>query len=105
MTIDKEETADKPGSVEGSHSSGIHVTVHLKRPTRGLCGYTSRPRSLVPLFGLAPGGVYLAADVTIDAVRSYRTFSPLLPRFTSTPIFGSTLENSATAVFFLWHFP
>ncbi len=29
------------------------------------------------LFGLAPGGVYLAADVAADAVRSYRTLSPL----------------------------
>jgi hypothetical protein len=30
-----------------------------------------------PLFGLAPGGVYRAADVTVSAVRSYRTVSPL----------------------------
>ena len=29
------------------------------------------------LFGLAPGGVYLAVAVAGDAVRSYRTFSPL----------------------------
>jgi len=29
------------------------------------------------LFGLAPGGVCHAAGVTVDAVRSYRTFSPL----------------------------
>jgi len=31
------------------------------------------------LFGLAPSGVYLAARVTTNAVRSYRTISPLLP--------------------------
>jgi len=31
----------------------------------------------VPLFGLAPGGVYLATSVTRSAVRSYRTLSPL----------------------------
>jgi hypothetical protein len=30
----REEPACKPGSVEGNHSSGIHVTVNLKRPTR-----------------------------------------------------------------------
>jgi len=30
-----------------------------------------------PLFGLAPGGVYHAVNVTINAVRSYRTLSPL----------------------------
>jgi hypothetical protein len=28
------EPACKPGSVEGNHSSGIHVAVNLKRPTR-----------------------------------------------------------------------
>ena len=32
-----------------------------------------------PLFGLAPGGVYLATTVTGRAVRSYRTLSPLPP--------------------------
>jgi len=30
-----------------------------------------------PLLGLAPGGVYRAVGVTADAVRSYRTLSPL----------------------------
>lgn len=29
------------------------------------------------LFGLAPGGVYRAVDVATNAVRSYRTVSPL----------------------------
>ncbi len=43
------------------------------------------------LFGLAPGGVYRASDVTAGPVSSYLAFSPL-PR-----IFG--------AVCFLWHFP
>jgi len=28
------ESADKPGSVAGNHSSGMHVAVHLERPTR-----------------------------------------------------------------------
>ena len=32
-----------------------------------------------PLFGLAPGGVYRAVLVTKNAVRSYRTLSPLPP--------------------------
>ena len=31
----------------------------------------------VPLFGLAPGGVYPATSVASRAVRSYRTLSPL----------------------------
>ena len=33
---------------------------------------TMRTTSEVPLFGLASGGVYLAIDVTTNAVRSYR---------------------------------
>lgn len=33
---------------------------------------------ILPLLNFAPGGVYLAASVTKDAVRSYRTFSSLL---------------------------
>jgi hypothetical protein len=72
------EPACKPGSVEDSHSSGTHVAVRLKRPTRGHARATRcGTRLLAPLFGLAPGGVYPAADVAIGAVRSYRTFSPL----------------------------
>jgi len=44
-----------------------------------------------PLFGLAPGGVYRAAPVARDAVRSCRTLSPLPVR--------------SRAVCFLWHYP
>ena len=69
---EKWESADKPGSVVDSHSSGMCVATHLKRPTREPCG----PHE-VPLFGLAPGGVYPATGVTTGAVRSYRTISPL----------------------------
>jgi len=42
------------------------------QPTRGLYG-----PYFVPLFGLAPSGVYPATDVATGAVRSYRTLSPL----------------------------
>ena len=51
------------------------------------------PTGVPSLFGLAPGGVYLAASVTSRAVRSYRTLSPL-PNC-----------QSKWAVCFLWHFP
>jgi len=73
------ESAYKPGSVESSHSSGTDVAVGLKRPTRK----HARARAAAPcgtatsLFGLAPGGVCRAVGVAIDAVRSYRTVSPL----------------------------
>jgi len=35
----------------------------------------ARARHKLSLFGFAPDGVYLARDVTIAAVRSYRTLS------------------------------
>ena len=47
----------------------------------------------VPLFGLAPDGVYPATVVTNSAVRSYRTISPLPPL------------QAMMAVYFLRHFP
>ena len=66
-----------------NHSSGIHVTVNLKRPTRKHAR-TALPRvgpeayaKATFLFGLAPGGVCRADSVTRVAVRSYRTVSPL----------------------------
>ena len=39
-----------------------------------------RGRLLITLFDLAPCGVYPAFLVTKEAVRSYRTFSPLVVR-------------------------
>ena len=39
-------------------------------------GFVQTGRLLL-LLGLAGGGVYPAVDVTVDAVRSYRTISPL----------------------------
>jgi hypothetical protein len=50
---------------------------------RDQVGCRVAPAPVPPLFGLAPGGVCRAACVAADAVRSYRTFSPLprgLPR-------------------------
>src|SRR5690606_252299 len=55
------------------HFSGATVSGTLKQPTRDSDG---AGRSS-PLFGLAPGGVYLATPVSGRAVRSYRTLSPL----------------------------
>jgi hypothetical protein len=71
-------SSDLPGDTRGPHAV-----------TRG---------SLVPLFGLAPGGVSPAADVATGAVRSYRTISPLPPAF-------RFFYRRWVAVYFLWHFP
>jgi hypothetical protein len=88
--------ACKPGSVghrrahratiRDGHSSGTMFAHGLKQPTR-TASLTRAPAALSPfgerpalpsLFGLAPGGVYHAGSVAGAAVRSCRTFSPLL---------------------------
>lgn len=59
--------------MDNDHSSRTTITRSLKRPTREL----GRATLNALLFGLAPSGVYHATNVTINAVRSYRTLSPL----------------------------
>jgi len=71
---------------------------------------------LPSLFGLAPCGVYHARCITVAAVRSYRTISPLPQQGTCRP--GEPVRSSrrpssvskdgqgvAEAVSFLWHWP
>ena len=67
------ESADKPGSVVDSHSSGICVTTYLMQPTREQCG----PHHCSPIWSCSEWGLPSPPNVTTDAVRSYRTFSPL----------------------------
>src|SRR5262249_13082702 len=85
------------------HSSGTPVARRLKQPTRTAgSGHRSRDRlrGLAPsLFGLAPGGVCRAADVAADAVRSYRTFSPLPRLIRNTPwrlVFCGTVPETGS---------
>jgi len=91
----EDQPACKPGSV-GHHSCEWYVTaiplgrcLHMASSNlpgrrawhspRGVIAFANHP--LLPsLFGFAPGGVCPAISVAGDAVRSYRTFSPL-PRF------------------------
>src|SRR5262249_59121036 len=62
----------------GDHSSGPEVALGLEQPTRGCPARGGAGRApCIPLFGLAPHGVYPAPGVAAGAVRSYRTFSPL----------------------------
>ena len=64
-----------------------------QRATREQDGPSLSSCEDAPLLALASGGVCRAAHVTVRAVRSYRTVSPLPP-----PV-------RAEAVCFLWHFP
>ena len=90
-------SADKPGSVADSHSSWRMVTHTLQQPTRG-----QREPRCRHLRGLAPDGVYPAARVAANAVRSYRTFSPLPVTLRRR---SRSSRNETSAVYFLWHFP
>ena len=47
------ELADKPGSVVDSHSSGMHVTMHLVQPTREPRG----PRDYSPIWSCSRWGL------------------------------------------------
>ena len=94
------QTVCKPGSVPArtevwagdGHSSGASVAERLVATYPGSSAET-RLRTCVrvpPLFGLAPGGVYPAIVVTDDAVRSYRTLSPLpYPRIRRSAFCGT----------------
>jgi 16S rRNA (guanine966-N2)-methyltransferase len=76
-----------------SHLSGPRVTAQLKQPTRIQC---EQQRGF--LFGLAPSGVYPAIAVTGNAVRSYRTFSPL-PYCLRRCIFCGTSRKQRRIIF------
>ena len=114
--------ACKPGSVghrrahratiRDGHSSGTMFAHGLEQPTR-TASLTRAPAALSPLgerpalpslFGLAPGGVYHAGSVAGAAVRSCRTFSPLLAPFLS-PSPQAEEGRLGEAVRSLWHFP
>ena len=87
------QTACKPGSVEDGHSSWARVTARLVRPARTEAETPSACRQAAPsLFGLAPGGVYRAVSVAGDAVRTYRTVSPLPARKRAGGLFSAALS-------------
>ncbi len=93
------ESADKPGFVEDNHSSGQHVTMHLKRPTREQRG----PRIMFPYLVLLRVGFTMPQAVTRCAVRSYRTISPL-PTFKNTGgLFSAALSVGFHLPGVTWH--
>jgi hypothetical protein len=73
------EPACKPCSVLNSHSSGTCVAARLKRPTRKHARAALRPFDgpRLPYLALHQVGFAMPSRVTTDAVRSYRTVSPL----------------------------
>ena len=86
-----DQPAYKPGSVWPAARTAVVTTIPLVRRLPGASSNlperqirTDPGISPAPfLFGLAPGGVCRAASVAGNAVRSYRTVSPL-PRLNAT---------------------
>jgi hypothetical protein len=81
------------------HSSWARLAAGLMQPTRAAdpeADWKRSPAPAPPLFGLAPGGVCRAALVAKNAVRSYRTLSPLP---------ATRPKAMGSAVCFLWHCP
>ena len=93
----KWESADKPGSVVDNHPSGACVAARLERPTRKLlrAAGTGPKARVFPYLVLLQVGFAVPSNVATDAVRSYRTLSPL----------PSLHCCSAWAVCSLLHFP
>ena len=85
-----------PGAVarrrDDDHSSRTAVADGLQRPNPGA---SDGPPSNAPLFGLAPDGVYRAADVTAGT-------GELLPHPFTLVRLRTRLRRT---VCFLWHFP
>src|SRR5947207_11205928 len=97
--------------VRDGHSSGTMFAHGLEQPTRtasltspcGVIAFANGP-ALPSLFGFAPGVVCHAVSVAGYAVRSYRTFSPLLPPPLIPPPQAGE-GRVGEAVRSLWHFP
>jgi hypothetical protein len=95
-----------PSSLTGSSSLPGDVERAVRYPRRPL----RASARCVPLFGLAPCGVLPAIRVATDAVRSYRTFSPL-PAFALRATARQARDRPASpkpggrrrAVYFLCH--
>jgi len=91
-------------TIRDGHSSGTMFAHCLEQPTRtasltspcGVIAQWANVPALPSLFGLAPGVVCHAVSVAGPAVRSYRTFSPLLRQ---------SPEGQRRAVRSLWHCP
>ena len=90
--------------VRDGHSSGTMFAHGLEQPTRtasltspcGVIAFANGP-ALPSLFGFAPGVVCHAVSVAGYAVRSYRTFSPVLRPETKRFVLCGTFPGVAPA--------
>ncbi len=72
--VEKTESADKPGSVESNHSSGIRVATDLKQPTREQRG----PRLWFPYLALLRVGFTVPLPLPVARCALTAPFHPCL---------------------------
>src|SRR5688572_25885624 len=102
-----EKLADKPGSVGARMlPTAIPLGPGLLQGSSHLPA-SSAGRVIACLFGVAPGRGCLAVRLTADAVRSYRTVSPLpdpAPTYKNEtlPPCGVKVRRGPSAVYSLW---
>ena len=97
----KRESADKPGSVVDSHSSGTSVTECLVQPTRTPRGRASGPYSVLLQAGFALPPLLPAARCALTApFHPYRA-----PIRLPAAVMRRRQKDGRAAVYFLWHFP
>ncbi len=81
----KWESAGKPGSVVGNHSSGMHVAVHLERPTReraraARCGPGRAPACVFPYLALLRAGFAVPVLLPVPRCALTAPFHPCQQR-------------------------
>ena len=96
------ETADKPGSVVNNHSSGTHIAMRLKQPTRERCGpHLFACANCSPIWSCSKWGLPCRA--------CYQPRGALLPHhFTLTSnaggLFSAALSVGSRLPEVIWHF-
>jgi hypothetical protein len=103
--IERKESADKPGSVEDSHSSGTRVAARLKRPTREHARAARRSRNcLFPYLVLLRVGFTMPLMLPPARCALTAPFHPYLPRVRrGGGIFSVALSVDSRPPGVTWH--
>ena len=94
----EKESTDKPGSVEDNHSSRVHVTMNLKRPTRIQCGSHVR----IPIWSCSRWGLHCHTRYRACGVLLPHHFTLTRPKWPGG-IFSAALSVGSHPPGITWH--